>query len=224
MRLAKSWFLVLAVLIGFSAVLYWRGRYAMPEHSSVLEPAEAPPGLAKATFGGGCFWCTEAVFQQLKGVHSVVSGYTGGAVKNPTYRQVCNGNTGHAEAIQITFDPKIVTYEELLEVFWKTHDPTTLNQQGPDFGTQYRSAIFFHSDEQKRLAELYKGKLDQSGAFSRPIVTEIVPATDFYRAEDDHQNFYERNGGQAYCRAIIGPKMDKLKEVFRDKLKTSDPK
>lgn len=191
----------------------------MPETPKVSVPAEAPTGAAKATFGNGCFWCTEAVFQQLKGVHAVVSGYSGGHVKNPTYRQVCNGSTGHAEVIQITYDPAAVTFEDLLEVFWKTHDPTTKDRQGPDVGTQYRSAIFYHTDEQKRLAELYKEKLDKSGAFGAPIVTEIVPFTEFYSAEDYHQNYYALNPSQGYCHYMIKPKLEKLKKVFQDKLK-----
>ena len=175
---------------------------------------------ATATFGNGCFWCTEAVFQRLKGVKTVVSGYSGGSVKNPTYRQVCTGTTGHAEAIQITYDPKEISYEDLLAVFWHTHDPTTKDRQGNDVGTQYRSVIFYHSDEQKQLAEENKKKLDESGLFRAPIVTEIVPSTEFYRAEDYHQNYYNQNSGQPYCRAMIGPKLEKLKKVFKDKLKT----
>src|SRR5687767_5112822 len=140
--------------------------------------------VALATFGNGCFWCTEAIFQRLEGVSKVVSGYAGGQVKNPTYKEVCSGLTGHAEVIQLTYDPSVITYDELLEVFWQTHDPTTLNRQGADVGTQYRSVVFYHTDEQKRLAELYKKKLDASGAFDGPIVTEISPLTAYYPAED----------------------------------------
>jgi peptide-methionine (S)-S-oxide reductase len=154
----------------------------------------------------------------------VVSGYSGGTVKNPTYRQVCTGTTGHAEALQITFDPKEISYEDLLAVFCHTHDPTTKDRQGNDVGTQYRSVIFYHSDEQKQLAEKNKKKLDESGLFPAPIVTEIVPATEFYPAEDYHQNYYNQNSGQPYCRAIIGPKVEKLKKVFKDKLKTDAQK
>ncbi len=189
------------------------------EPRTVLEPAAIPSGLERATFASGCFWCTEAVFQQLKGVRTVVSGYTGGAVKNPSYHDVCNGTTGHAEAVQVTYDPALVAYADLLEVFWKTHDPTTLNRQGNDVGTQYRSAIFYHSDEQRKLAEHFKEKLNATGVFDGTIVTEIVPATDFYRAEGYHQNYYEQNQARPYCRAIIRPKLDKLKNVFADKLK-----
>jgi peptide-methionine (S)-S-oxide reductase len=182
-------------------------------------PAGAPKGLETATFGSGCFWCTEAVFERLKGVHSVVSGYSGGSTKNPTYQQVCSGDTGHAEVVQVTFDPKVIGFPELLEVFWQTHDPTTRNRQGNDVGTQYRSAIFYHSDEQRRTAEEYKKKLDASEAFRAPIVTEIVPFKEFYPAEEYHQNFFARNPQQAYCNLVIPPKLDKLKKVFADKLK-----
>ncbi|MFW5760917.1 MAG: peptide-methionine (S)-S-oxide reductase MsrA [Cyclobacteriaceae bacterium] len=175
--------------------------------------------LKLATFGSGCFWCTEAVFQRLKGVEKVVSGYTGGKIKNPTYREVCSGLTGHAEVIQIFYDPQIISYEELLEVFWKTHDPTTLNRQGNDVGTQYRSVVFYHNDEQKKLAEHYKMELEKEGVFSGPIVTEISPATDFYAAEDYHQNYYNENISQPYCSYIIAPKLDKLEKVFKSKLK-----
>jgi peptide-methionine (S)-S-oxide reductase len=188
--------------------------------SDEAAPAEVrTDGLELATFGSGCFWCTEAVFQQLKGVQSVASGYSGGQVKNPTYQQVCSGTTGHAEVIQVTYDPAVVTYADLLEVFWKTHDPTTLNRQGHDTGTQYRSVVFFHNDEQKKEAEHYKQKLDAAGIFSDPIVTEISPISKFYPAEDYHQNYYNDNSSQGYCRVIIGPKLAKLREVFRDKLK-----
>jgi peptide-methionine (S)-S-oxide reductase len=191
----------------------------------VLKPdeiadAKAPAAKSElATFGTGCFWCTEAVFQRLKGVSKVVSGYTGGHVVNPTYRQVCTGETGHAEAIQITYDPAVITFPELLEVFWRSHDPTTLNRQGNDVGTQYRSAIFTHSDQQKKLAELYKRKIDTAKVYADPVVTEIVPSTIFYPAENYHQNYFNDNPQQPYCRAIIKPKVDKLKAVFRDKLK-----
>ena len=191
-----------------------------PKPQLAAQAAKAPAeGLETATFGAGCFWCTEAVFQQLKGVHSVVSGYSGGTKKNPTYEQVCAGNTGHAEVIQVAFDPKTITFPELLEVFWKTHDPTTLNRQGNDFGTQYRSAIFYHNDEQKRLAEHYKQELDAVGAFSAPIVTEITPASEFYPAEDYHQQYFDANPRQPYCAAIIRPKVDKVRKVFAAKLK-----
>ena len=178
----------------------------------------------KATFGAGCFWCTEAVFQQLKGVQSVVSGYSGGHVKNPTYQQVTSGRTGHAEVIQVAFDPEVISYADLLEVFWQTHDPTTPNRQGNDFGPQYRSAVFYHNDEQRQLAEHYKQKLDESGAFDAPIVTEIAPFTEFYRAESYHQNYFDANPFQPYCAMVVRPKVEKVKKVFKDKLKTAAEK
>ncbi|MBN1852675.1 MAG: peptide-methionine (S)-S-oxide reductase MsrA [Pirellulales bacterium] len=174
-----------------------------------------------ATLGAGCFWCVEAVFQQLDGVVSVVSGYSGGHLPNPSYKAVCTGTTGHAEVCQIRYDPEKLAYKDLLEVFWKIHDPTTLNRQGHDIGTQYRSVIFYHDDEQKMLAERYKRKLDTSGAFANPIVTEIVPFTEFYPAEPYHRDYYRNNPNQAYCRAVIRPKLDKFKKVFKEKLKTS---
>jgi peptide-methionine (S)-S-oxide reductase len=174
--------------------------------------------LEQATFGTGCFWCTEAVFEQLRGVKSVASGYTGGNLKNPTYEQVSSGLTGHAEVVQITYDPKVITYPELLEVFWKTHDPTTLNRQGNDVGTQYRSAVFYHNDEQRKEAEHYKKKLDESDAFSDPIVTEITPLGEFYPAEKYHQDYYRSNPTQGYCSLVIRPKVEKFKKVFADKL------
>jgi peptide-methionine (S)-S-oxide reductase len=175
--------------------------------------------LQTATFGSGCFWCTEAVFELVEGVTSVTSGYTGGNIKNPTYEEVCSEKSGHAEAIQLTFDPEVISYDELLEIFWKTHDPTTLNRQGNDAGTQYRSVIFYHSEEQKQLAEKYKHALDKSRAWENPIVTEILPATEFYKAEDYHQDYYDNNPNQGYCAFIIAPKIEKFKEVFKDKLK-----
>ena len=175
--------------------------------------------METATFGAGCFWCVEAVFQRLKGVASVQSGYMGGTVKNPTYREVCNGNTGHAEVIQIQYDPAVISFAELLEVFWKTHDPTTLNRQGADEGTQYRSAVFFHTEAQRETAETYKQKLNDAKAFDNPVVTEITAASDFYVAEDYHQNYYQLNSGNPYCRLVIPPKLEKLKQVFGDKLK-----
>jgi peptide-methionine (S)-S-oxide reductase len=221
-----------SLFIGGAFVLVFAGIYAMsnPSHPqpapapvSSPYPAQPAPGgaaLSKATFGGGCFWCTEAFFQRLKGVHSVVSGYSGGHVKNPTYRQVCDGDTGHAEVIQVAYDPQVIAYDELLEVFWKTHDPTTLNRQGNDIGPQYRSVIFYHDEEQKKLAEQYKQKLDAAGIYDAPIVTEISPFQEFYPAEDYHQRYYNQNSGQMYCRFVITPKLEKFKEVFKDKLNT----
>lgn len=173
-----------------------------------------------ATFGTGCFWCTEAIFEELHGVLSVTSGYAGGHVKNPTYKEVCTGETGHAEVVQIVYEPQKISYDELLEVFFKVHDPTSLNRQGADVGTQYRSAIFFHNDEQKEKAEFYKKELQESGAFTGPIVTEIAPLPQFYAAEDYHQEYYQNNkNSNPYCSVVIGPKLDKFEKVFAKKLK-----
>jgi peptide-methionine (S)-S-oxide reductase len=171
------------------------------------------------TLGAGCFWCVEAVFQRLEGVVKVESGYSGGSVKNPTYREVCNGTTGHAEVCQVTYDPTKISFEELLEVFWKTHDPTTLNRQGADVGTQYRSAVFYHNDEQKRLAQEWKAKLNAEHVFPNPIVTEITAFTNFYPAEDYHQDYFNQNGYEPYCQVVIKPKLDKFTKAFKDKLK-----
>jgi len=175
--------------------------------------------LNTATFGAGCFWCVEAVFERLKGVHSVISGYSGGSDENPTYEEVYGGNTGHAEVCQIIYDPDIISYKELLEVFWSTHDPTTLNRQGADVGTQYRSAIFYHNDEQKELAEKYKSELNNGDIFDNPIVTEISSFETFYKAEVYHQEYYDNNKQQPYCRFVITPKLEKFKKIFAGKLK-----
>ena len=175
--------------------------------------------MEKATFGAGCFWCVEAVFQNLKGVNEVVSGYAGGRNKNPTYKEVCSGLTGHAEVIAITFDPAVITYEELLEIFWKTHDSTTLNRQGADAGTQYRSVIYYHSDEQKQLAESYKAKLNDGHAFPDPVVTEITAAPEFFAAENYHQNYFNLHGHEPYCQFVARPKVDKVKALFGSKLR-----
>lgn len=176
-----------------------------------------------ATLGAGCFWCVEAVFQDLIGVQSVVSGYAGGTVRNPDYRQVCTGATGHAEVAQITFDPSVISFSELLEVFWRTHDPTTLNRQGADAGTQYRSVIFYHSENQRELAEASKAATDASDLWQNPIVTEISPLDIFYPAEDYHQNYYNENLHQPYCMAVIDPKVRKFRKSFADKLKAKHP-
>lgn len=172
-----------------------------------------------ATFGAGCFWCVEAVFQDLVGVSKVVSGYMGGEKENPTYEQVCSGQTGHAEVAQIAFDPEQTSFEELLEVFWKTHDPTTKDRQGADRGTQYRSAIFYHDADQKEKAEEYMKKLNSSGAFPALLVTEISPASEFYAAENYHQDYYKNNSGQPYCQMVVRPKLEKFKSVFSDRIK-----
>lgn len=175
--------------------------------------------LQTATFGSGCFWCTEAIFQNLKGVSSAVSGYSGGETENPTYKAICTGETGHAEVIQVTFDPNIISFTELLEVFWKTHDPTTLNRQGADVGTQYRSVIFYHDEKQKELAEEYKQKLENEKVFINSIITEITAFTNFYKAENYHQDYYDQNKREPYCSFVITPKVEKFKNVFKDKLK-----
>jgi peptide-methionine (S)-S-oxide reductase len=180
--------------------------------------------LELTTLGGGCFWCVEAVYQELQGVQSAVSGYAGGTVDNPTYYQVCSGTTGHAEVVQITFDPKIISFEDILYVFWRTHDPTTLNRQGYDVGTQYRSIILYHSEQQRAIAEQSKHDTDASGLWPSPIITEISPFTTFYKAEDYHQNFYRDNPYQPYCLAIIDPKISKLRKELREKLKNTSPR
>lgn len=177
--------------------------------------------LQLATFGSGCFWCTEAIYERVRGVKSVVSGYSGGTKENPTYDEVCSGSTGHAEVIQLTYDPSIISYDELLEIFWKTHDPTTLNRQGADTGTQYRSVIFYHSDEQKLKAEAYKSELSNASIWKDPIVTEIVPFINFYKAENHHQNYYELNPNKGYCSFVITPKVEKFEKIFKDKLKSN---
>ena len=171
------------------------------------------------TFGAGCFWCVEAIFSDLNGVDKVISGYAGGTVKNPSYKEVCTGSTGHAEVCQVIYNPEIITYKELLEVFWQVHDPTTLNRQGGDVGTQYRSAIFYHTNEQKEIAEEYKKVLNNEKVFPNPIVTEITAFTNFYPAEDYHQDYFELNGENPYCQAVVRPKLEKFRKVFKDKLK-----
>ncbi len=177
--------------------------------------------LEQATLGAGCFWCVEAIFQELRGVIKVEAGYAGGQVKHPSYKEVCSGTTGHAEVARIVFDPKVISFGELLEVFWTTHDPTTLNRQGNDVGTQYRSVVFYHSEKQKTTAEQLKINY-ASKLWDKPIVTEIVPVNNYYPAEDYHQNYYTNNPDQGYCRAIINPKVAKFRKRFKDKLKKSD--
>jgi len=172
-----------------------------------------------ATFGAGCFWCVEAVYQQVNGVLKVESGYAGGAIKNPSYKEVCTGRTGHAEVCQITFDPRVVNYNQLLEVFFGTHDPTTLNRQGGDVGTQYRSSIMYHSDAQKASAELAIQAANASGNWSDPVVTEVVPADTFYRAEDYHMDYFTLHGEQPYCQMVVRPKVEKFKKTFSEYLK-----
>ncbi len=197
-------------------------RSARGQENAASTPGGAiePGRLETATLAGGCFWCTEAVFQRVRGVAQVRSGYAGGTVENPTYQQVCTGLTGHAEAVQILFDPTVLSYADLLEIFWKTHDPTTRNQQGPDHGPQYRSAVFYHSDRQREIAEAYRRQLDESKIFQKPIITEITPCTNFFEAEPYHQNYYQLNRRQPYCSRYISPKIKKFNQAFRDKLQT----
>ena len=191
-----------------------------PMEDSTVKNNPILPATQIATLANGCFWCTEAVFTSLEGVLQVTSGYTGGKIKNPTYKEVCSGSTGHAECLQIVYDPAKISFAELLEVFWETHDPTTLNRQGNDIGTQYRSGIFYHSEEQREKAVQYKEALNKSGAFDRPIVTEITPFEIFYPAENYHQQYYELNGdSNPYCQLVIRPKLEKFRKVFKDKLK-----
>ena len=192
------------------------------KETTVSDTKGAPPGdgsVEVATFGGGCFWCTEALISRLDGVISVASGYAGGRTVDPTYEEVCSGTTGHAEVIQVRFDPKRIGYDALLEVFFKTHDPTTLNRQGADVGTQYRSIVLVHDDAQRRVAQEVIRRLDEAKVFDGPIVTQVVPYDRFYAAEGFHQGYFDANPTKGYCRVVIGPKLDKLEKVFRDRLK-----
>jgi len=213
----RQWITLLFPLLLF--IQCTQGKTITMENEKSNMDEETIQATDTAVFGAGCFWCVEAVFESLKGVQKVESGYCGGHIKNPSYREVCTGRTGHAEVARITFDQTLISFEELLEVFWKTHDPTTLNRQGNDVGTQYRSAVFYTNESQKEAAEFYKGKLDESGAFDKPIVTEIVPLTDFYPAEDYHQNYFLNNPEQGYCQFVIAPKVEKFKKAFSNKLK-----
>lgn len=191
--------------------------------SSSLINAQVGDKTDTATLGTGCFWCTEAIFEQLNGVLKVTSGYSGGEIKNPTYKEVCTGETGHSECVQIVYEPNKISFDELLEVFFEVHDPTSLNRQGADVGTQYRSAIFYHNAEQKQKAEYYKNELDKSGAYDKKIVTEISPFSKFYSAEDYHQEYYENNkNSNPYCSVVIRPKLDKFEKVFARKLKSNN--
>jgi peptide-methionine (S)-S-oxide reductase len=215
---------VVTTLAIFSAACEPSTKQPVNKSNIMSEDSNIPAGKKTdtATFGTGCFWCTEAVFQELKGVVKATSGYTGGNVANPSYEEVCTGTTGHAEALQIIYDPAVITYDELLEVFWEAHDPTSLNRQGNDVGTQYRSAIFYHNAEQKEKAEHYKAELNKSGAYDKPIVTEITGVTKFYPAEDYHQNYYNTHGSQPYCYLVIRPKVEKFEKVFKNKLKKNN--
>ena len=215
---------IVTTLAIFSAACEPSTKQPVNKSNIMSEESNIPAGKKTdtATFGTGCFWCTEAVFQELKGVLKATSGYTGGNVANPSYEEVCSGTTGHAEALQIIYDPAVITYDELLEVFWEAHDPTSLNRQGNDVGTQYRSAIFYHNAEQKEKAEHYKAELNKSGAYDKPIVTEITGVTKFYPAEDYHQNYYNTHGSQPYCYLVIRPKVEKFEKVFKNKLKKNN--
>lgn len=211
----------LTLTLLFALTACSQGKTKQDSSSPITDNNVTPvmEGKEIATLGAGCFWCVEAVYQNLKGVEKVESGYTGGEIKNPSYKEVCTGRTGHAEVTQITFDPKVISFAELLEVFFETHNPTTLNRQGADVGTQYRSAIFYHSDEQKRIAEVAIAAGNESGNWDDPIVTEVTPASVFYKAEDYHQDYYSINGEQPYCQMVIAPKVDKFKKKFKEKLK-----
>jgi len=202
------------ILMGiiFSSVL-------IAQQTSIAKGKGMETQFEQATLGAGCFWCVEAIFQRLEGVEKVESGYSGGHVENPSYEEVCTGRTGHAEVIQLTFDPKKISYKELLEVFFRTHDPTTLNRQGNDVGTQYRSVIFYHNEKQKRIAEQVKNETEQAKIWDDPIVTEISPFTAFYKAEEYHQNYYNQNSYKPYCMLVINPKLNKFKKEFSGKLK-----
>lgn len=180
-----------------------------------------PEKTETATLAGGCFWCTEAIFNELKGVISVTSGYSGGDVVNPSYREVCTGRTGHAEAVEIEFDPTVTSFSEILEVFFATHDPTTLNKQGADVGTQYRSAIFYHNEKQKEIAEIIIKHLNAENIFGAPVVTEVTSWKNFFNAENYHQNYLANNAGQGYCQFVIIPKLEKFRKIFKDRLKSS---
>ncbi len=190
-----------------------------PQNNPNLANMENQGQTKTATFGAGCFWCVEVCFQQIEGVKMVVSGYSGGKTDKPTYKDICTGLTGHAEVCQVTFDPKVISFEEILEVFWTAHDPTTLNRQGNDAGTQYRSVVFYHDESQKAAAEKMKQALNDANAFGKPVVTEISPLTNFFKAENYHQNYYNENSEQPYCVYVAKPKLDKVRKVFKDKLK-----
>ncbi len=209
----------LRTLFWGSVILFGTSEDLMMMSHSSREKTDSQ-GKEVVTLGGGCFWCVEAVFEELKGIERVESGYSGGAVANPSYRQVCTGTTGHAEVVQVTFDGKVITLKEILEIFFHVHDPTTLNRQGADAGTQYRSVIFYHNPEQKQIAERVIQETTAAKLWADPIVTEIAPLKEFYRAEDYHQEYFKLNGTQPYCRLVIAPKMAKFRKEYRDKLKS----
>ncbi|MBS1744929.1 MAG: peptide-methionine (S)-S-oxide reductase MsrA [Bacteroidetes bacterium] len=215
-------------LFNFSVLATVAGIFSFAscaEHSTQItnmsEQKISAANTDTASFGTGCFWCTEAIYERLNGVVKVISGYSGGNIPDPTYEEVSTGTTGHAECCQIIYDPSVISFDELLHVFWKTHDPTSLNRQGNDVGPQYRSVIFYHNERQKELAEKYKQELNDSNVFNKPVVTAIEPFKNFYKAEDYHQNYFDYNPGQMYCRLVILPKVEKFERIFKDKLKTS---
>ncbi len=212
---------ILLVLFTTTTMASCKQQVAQPIESETIKTMEVNNTVGKdtATFGNGCFWCTEAVFESLNGVQSAVSGYSGGETPDPDYKAVCSGQTGHAEVVEIVFDPAVISFEDLLEAFWASHDPTTLNRQGNDVGTQYRSVIFYHNDAQKESALRLKKELNDKKVFSDPIVTEITSAQKFYPAENYHQQYFEQNGNEPYCSYVIRPKLDKFRKVFKDKLK-----
>jgi len=205
------------------SILYCNGICFAEKYHKLMMPTEnenCRSGIDTAVLGAGCFWCVEAIFQQIKGVIKVIPGYSGGSVKNPSYREVCAGNTGHAEVCEVIFDTEVISFDELLEVFWLIHDPTSLNKQGNDEGTQYRSAIFYRNSRQQEIAIEYKNMLSTSGAYKKPIVTDISMFTAFYKAEDYHQDYYDLNKNAPYCVYVISPKIEKFRKVFKDKLKS----
>lgn len=212
---------ILNIIFLFSTMLGFSCKYLQEKNIEQLNQVNMESNIQRdtVTFGAGCFWCVEALFQQLKGVISVESGYSGGSVEKPSYRDVCSGETGHAEVCQLVYDTTKISFDELLEVFWSVHDPTTLNRQGADVGTQYRSVVFYHNEKQRQLAESYKEKLNKSGAYKDPIVTEISTFTVFYKAENYHQDYYNLNKAQPYCTFVIQPKLDKFKKVFKSKMR-----
>ena len=207
-----KWISIITIIFAFSSC----SNAQIDEDEEILNESE---NMNTITLGAGCFWCVEAVFSELKGVESVVAGYAGGTVKNPSYKEVCKGKTGHAEVAQISYDPSQISLAEILQVFWQTHDPTTLNRQGADVGSQYRSVIFYHTKEQGKLSLQYKTELSESGAWKNPLVTEVLPIPKFYRAENYNQDYYLQNGDQQYCKYVIQPKLDKFRKVFASKLK-----
>ena len=221
-QIASAWMLILSsCMLACNTPINSSTPSNSKNMSEIIDPNPTPTQdtTETATFGAGCFWCVEAVYQQLEGVISVKSGYSGGEVKNPSYKEVCTGRTGHAEVCQIVFNPQVISYAQLLEVLFGVHDPTTLNRQGADEGTQYRSAIFYHSPEQERLAKLAIQAANESGVWKDPIVTEVTPFTNFYPAEDYHDNYYNLNGSQPYCSAVVRPKVEKFKKQFEKYLK-----